>query len=106
MTFLQSTIWSDSFAEGIVEPWDDVLVRNSCHAYDILGLVQKRDKIRQQLRDALLTCRNEKVPQLKAAYYKTSVEIYYARNIVRGLVVKTYADLNALHVDMTEKYVT
>ncbi len=105
-TFLKSMIWSDSFAEGIVEPWKDVLVRNSCHGYDILGLVQKRDKLRQQIRDALLTCQNAKVPQLKDAYYKTSTEIYYARNVVTGGIAKrVYKDLTTLHAEMTKKYV-
>jgi len=104
--FLQATVWSDSFVESIVEPWNDVLIRNSCHAFDIYGLVQKRDKLRKQIRDAFLTCRHDKVPKLKTAYYKTVVEIGFARNIVYGgLVTKQKKDMDLLLNDLQNKYV-
>ncbi|MFA7685529.1 MAG: hypothetical protein WCX95_01875 [Candidatus Gracilibacteria bacterium] len=107
VTFLQANLWSDSFVESIVEPWNDVLVHNSCQGYDILGLVQQRDKLRKQIRDAFLTCRNDKIPQLKKAYYKTVVEIGFARNVVFGGPVEKgqLADMDLLLSSLEAKYV-
>jgi len=104
--FLAASLWSDSFLESIVEPWKDVLVRNACHAFDMYGLVQQRDKLRKQIRDAFLTCRNEKVPKLKKAYYKTVVEIGFARNIVKvSKASRVPQDMDKLLTQLEGKYV-
>lgn len=104
--FLQAIIWSDSFTDSLVEPWNDVLKRNTCQASDILGLVQQRDKIRKQIRDAFMTCRNEKVPQLKTAYHKTVMEIHFARNVVTGgALAPQLADLDTLAQEVKSKYI-
>lgn len=104
--FLRSTLWSDTFIESVVEPWRDVLIRNACQAFDLYGLVMQQDKIRKQIRAAFLTCRNDKVPKLKEAYYKTTVEINFARNVVYGgIFVKQYKDMDVLLADMKKKYV-
>lgn len=106
MAFLEASIWSDSFVESILEPWKDVLVRNTCQAFDIYGLVLQQDKLRKQIRDAFLTCRNDKVPKLEIAYHKTVVEIAFARNIVYGgLIVKQYKDMDSLLAEFKDKYV-
>jgi hypothetical protein len=80
--FLSSMIYNDSFTEGIMEPWKDVLSRNSCQSSDIYQLIKQEDKIRSAIRDAFMTCNNQSVPQLKKAYQKMMVEIYYIRHIV------------------------
>ena len=104
--FLGALLWSDSFAESVVEPLKDVLSRNTCQAFDILSLVQQSDKLRKQIRDAFLTCRNDKVPALKKAYYKTVVEIYFARNVVYGsFLAKKLTDIDQLATELTDKYV-
>jgi len=106
MAFLSAVLWSDNFVESIVEPWKDVLSRNTCQAYDVLSLVQQSDKLRKQIRDAFLTCRNDKVPALKKAYYKTIVEIYFARNVVYGsFLAKQLTDMDVLVTELTDKYV-
>lgn len=104
--FLQATVWSDSFVESIIEPWRDVLKRNTCHAYDILGLVQQRDKLRKRIRDAFLTCRHDQIADLKIAYYKTVVEIFFARNVIyAGWITPQLADMDTLEAQLKSKYV-
>lgn len=106
MTFLDSVIWSDDFVDSLIEPWKDVLVRNTCQAFDILGLIQQRDKLREQIRSAYLTCRNEKIPQLKTAYYKSIVEITYVRSIVMGgWIKKTLAPIATVRKNLSDKFV-
>ncbi|MDD3862176.1 MAG: hypothetical protein PHP74_04815, partial [Candidatus Gracilibacteria bacterium] len=105
IAFLHASLISDTFIESIVEPWNDVLFRNDCHSFDIYGLVMQQDKIRKQIRDAFLTCRNEKIPKLKEAYYKTTVEIAFARNVVTGFPKKQYKDMDILLAGMNGKYV-
>ncbi|MCX6734402.1 MAG: hypothetical protein NTZ25_00655 [Candidatus Peregrinibacteria bacterium] len=82
LAFLKTLISADSFKEGIVEPWNDILSRNQCQSNDVYTLIKQEDKIRSSIRDAFLTCNNQAVPQLKKAYQKIMVEIYYARHIV------------------------
>jgi len=83
--FLDSLIYSDGIYEGVIEPFNDVLFRNTCQALDISGLVKQRDKIKGYIREAFLTCKSEKVPNLKRALYEVNAEIYYARHIVDGM---------------------
>lgn len=80
--FLSSMIYNDGLMEGIVEPWKDVLSRNQCQSSDIYTLIKQEDKIRSAIRDAFLTCNNQSIPQLKKAYQKMMVEVYYIRHIV------------------------
>jgi hypothetical protein len=85
--FLNTLIFNDSFNDGVIEPWKDVLMRNKCHATDISGLILQQDKIRQYIRDAFLACKSEKVPALKRAMDELKIEIYYARNVIDGKVI-------------------
>lgn len=118
--FLDSVIWNDNFSEGIIEPWNDILNRNQCQSMDIIGLVDAQDGIRSNIRKAFLSCENEKLPQLKSAYNKTTAEIYYVRHLIDGAfllslpfnIVQTRLyddtielDRNILYRDMKKKYV-
>lgn len=85
--FMQSIIYSDGFYEGIIEPFNDVLIRNQCHGNDVIGLIKQRDKIRDSIRKSFLTCSNDRIPNLKKAYSKVNAEIYYVRHIVDGGIV-------------------
>ncbi|MFH1284822.1 MAG: hypothetical protein ABIH78_04545 [Candidatus Peregrinibacteria bacterium] len=85
--FLSASSFSDGFIEGIFEPWYDVITRNQCQSADVLGLIKQRDKIRRYIRDAFLTCNNQKLPSLEATYYNVSAEIYYVRHVVEGDIV-------------------
>lgn len=85
--FLNTFIFNDSFYDGVIEPWKDVLMRNKCHATDVSGLILQQDKIRQYIRDAFLACKSEKVPALKRAMDELKIEIYYVRNVVDGKVI-------------------
>lgn len=87
--FLNTLIFSDGFFDGVIEPWKDIFSRNKCHATDISILIKQRDKIRAYIRDAFLTCKGEKVPNLKRALEELNIEIYYVRHIVDGSVVLT-----------------
>lgn len=119
-TFLDTVTYNDSFQEGIIEPWNDVLKRNQCHAIDVMGLIKLEDKIRKSIRDAYLTCNTQKLPHLKASYNKTLVEIYYVRHLVEGGIVLAlpydilstrvgdeaiFTDPNKLYDDMYVKFV-
>ncbi len=85
--FLNTFIFNDSFNDGVIEPWKDVLMRNKCHATDVSGLILQQDKIRQYIRDAFLACKSEKVPALKRAMDELKIEIYYVRNVIDGKVI-------------------
>ena len=85
--FLNTFIYNDGFNDGIIEPWKDILERNQCHSTDISALIKQQDKIRKYIRDAFLTCNNEKLPVLKVAFDKLNIEIYYARNVVDGKII-------------------
>jgi hypothetical protein len=120
--FLNTFIYSDGFYEGIIEPWIDVLLRNKCHATDISSLINQQDKIRKYIRDAFLTCNNEKIPALKSSFEKLNMEIYFVRHVVDGSVItllpfetlsfmiqndpnSLYYPTDKLYSDMYEKYV-
>jgi sugar-specific transcriptional regulator TrmB len=87
--FLNTFIYNDGFYDGVIEPWKDILERNQCHSTDISSLIKQQDKIRKYIRDAFLTCNNEKIPSLKVAFEKLNIEIYYARNVVDGKIIAT-----------------
>ncbi|MBI5754355.1 hypothetical protein HZA40_04400 [Candidatus Peregrinibacteria bacterium] len=117
--FLDSILYNDGFTDGILEPWRDVLTRNQCQSNDIYSLIKQEDKIRSAIRMAFMTCNNDTVAQLKKAYFKLMVEIYYARHIVdAGITVglpvpaqvtifkdAAVADRTKLYQDMSDKYV-
>ena len=117
--FLSSMIYNDSFTEGILEPWKDVLDRNQCQSGDVYSLIKQEDKMRSAIRDAFLTCNNQAVPQLKKAYQKMMVEIYYVRHVVNSALITglpvlaqttsfteaAVVDRNQLYRDMSAKYV-
>jgi len=117
--FLSSMIYNDSFYEGIIEPWKDVLMRNQCQSNDVYTLIKQEDKIRSMIRDAFLTCNNQSIAQLKKSYQKLMVEIYYVRHVVdNGLVIglpvpvqvslfkdATKISRTQLYNDMSKKYV-
>ncbi|MDA1060223.1 MAG: hypothetical protein O3B47_00320 [bacterium] len=85
--FWDSVIYNDDLMEGIVEPWRDITSRNQCHSFDVIGLVKQQDQVRKKIRGAFLTCNTQKLPDLKKAFHKISIEIYYVRHIVDGSVV-------------------
>ncbi len=85
--FLNASIFADGFSEGLIEPFKDVINRNACHSLDVLGLINQRDKIRSQIRDAFLTCNTQKLPALEQAYNEVNAEIYYVRHLVDAGVV-------------------
>ncbi len=117
--FLSSMIYNDSFTEGIIEPWNDVLSRNQCQSNDVYSLIKQEDKIRSAIRDAFLTCNNQAVPQLKKSYQKLMVEIYYVRHVVDTGVLgrlpvpahtSVFRDAavvsrDQIYRDMSEKYI-
>jgi hypothetical protein len=120
--FLDSIIYNDGFVDGIFEPWMDVLTRNKCQAADVSGLIKQQDKIRKYIRDAFLTCKNEKIPSLRVAHTKLNIEIYYVRKVVDGEMVLSlpyeflttrmlsdeeslYTPSDELYSDMYYKYV-
>lgn len=121
-TFLNSVIYSDGIREGVIEPWMDILSRNKCQSSDIYGLVAQRDKLRSIIRTSYLTCKEEKIPTLKNAFYKLNAEIYYVRHVVDGEIAvglpytsikvklkddkdSFYADPNKLMEAMKTQYV-
>ena len=85
--FWDSVIYNDDLKEGIVEPWKDILSRNQCHSSDVIGLVKQQDQVRKKIRGAFLTCNTQKLPDLKEAFHKITIEIYYVRHIVDGGVI-------------------
>ncbi len=92
--FLDASIYNDSLKEGIVEPWYDVLRRNQCHTNDIYGLIKQQDKMRKAIRDSFLTCKTQKLPQLKKAFNKMTAEIYYVRHVINsGLIISLPFDI-------------
>lgn len=117
--FISSMIYNDDLTEGIIEPWKDVLSRNQCQSSDIYILIKQEDKMRAMIRDAFLTCNNQSIPQLKKAYQKMMVEVYYIRHIVdSGLLNRlpvpaqtsvfqnaALVDRDKLYKDMAAKYV-
>lgn len=120
VAFLKTMMVADSFNEGIIEPWNDVLSRNQCQSNDVYSLIKQEDKIRSYIRDAFLTCNNQSVPQLKKAYQRIIVEIYYVRHIVDTgvlgrLPIPAHTSIfrdaalvgrNQIYKDMAEKYVS
>lgn len=82
LAFLEASIFADGFDQGVVEQFADILTRNQCQSADVLSLINRRDKIRSQLRDAFLKCETQKIDSLKMAYNKANVEIYYVRHVV------------------------
>jgi len=120
--FINAVIASDGLVEGLIEPWNDVLRRNQCQTRDVLGLINQRDKIRSSIRDAFLLCKSEDVADLRKAFHKTGMELYYVRHIVDGKVVLSlpysslstrqledeeslYADTEKLNADMRDRFV-
>jgi hypothetical protein len=85
--FWDSVIYSDNLAEGVIEPWNDVLERNQCHSSDVLMLAKKQDALREAIRDAFMTCNTQKIPSLKKKFLRITAEIYYVRHIVDGGIV-------------------
>ncbi|MEK7672243.1 MAG: hypothetical protein AAB373_00005, partial [Patescibacteria group bacterium] len=118
LTFLKAATLSDGVTEGFFEPWVDVIYRNQCHSMDVYGLIKQQDKVRMAIRDALLTCQKEKMPQLKRAFTRLNAEIYYVRHIVDASLItrlpseiteefreSLYTDRNKLYGEMAEKYI-
>ena len=85
--FLNSFIFSDGLIEGLVEPWNDILIRNKCHGMDVSGLIKQQDKVKKYIRDAFLMCKSEKVPAYKRAFDELNAEIYYVRHVVDAGIV-------------------
>ncbi|MDX9971235.1 MAG: hypothetical protein RBS56_05020 [Candidatus Gracilibacteria bacterium] len=84
--FMQTLIYSDGFVEGVLEPFRDIFSRNQCQSSDVMGLILQRDKIRDNIRDAFLNCRNDRIPLLRRAYTLVNAEIYYVRHVVDGAI--------------------
>lgn len=87
LLFLNTIIFNDGIKEGIIEPWKDVLSRNKCQMIDVVSLIKQQDKIRKYIRDAFLTCNNQKLDSLKRAFNTLNAEIYYVRHVVDGSIV-------------------
>ncbi|MBD3360206.1 hypothetical protein GF366_00220 [Candidatus Peregrinibacteria bacterium] len=87
ITFLSASSFSDGFYEAVIEPWNDILMRNQCHSNDVLSLIKQRNKLRKYIRDAFLTCNTQKIPSLRLAHFKINAEIYYVRHVVDGSIV-------------------
>lgn len=121
--FLKASTLKDGFYESIIEPWEDVLMRNKCQSSDIMSLTNQQDKVRSQIRDAFLTCNTQKIPNLKIAFNKYNMEIYYVRHVVDGKVIaslpyellstrmlenpnKLIYPKEKLYAEMVDKYVT
>lgn len=87
LLFLRASIWNDNAMEGIIEPWNDVLLRNQCQSGDVISLIKRQDSTRKAIRDAFLTCNTQKLSHLRTLYYELAGETYYVRHIVEGGVV-------------------
>jgi hypothetical protein len=98
--FLEASIYAEGYINGSVESLTDLISRNQCQVSDVLSLMNQRDKVRQLIRDAFLTCDSEKIPGLRKAYTKANAEIYYVRHIVDSAVVLKipYASLSTLQL--------
>lgn len=118
LTLLGSSISYDGFQETMLEPWVDVIFRNQCQAIDLLALIDHRDAIENQMRDAYLTCNGEKLESTIPAYFKSNAEVYYVRHIVNWKVAAnspygilstnpdiTETNRDSLYDDMYAKYV-
>lgn len=81
LIFTNSIIINDGFVEGVIEPFNDIFLRNQCQTNDIMSLVRQRDTIRSYIREAFLTCKTERLPYLRSAYHKVNAEIYYVRHV-------------------------
>jgi len=80
--FINSVIVLDGFVANYLGSFYDVFFKNQCHANDIMSLIRQRDKLRDYIRDAFLTCKTDRIPALKKGFYDINAEIYYVRNIV------------------------
>jgi hypothetical protein len=120
VAFMQASSFVDGFEESLLQPWVDVLARNQCQAMDLITLIDAQDSRKSQIRDAFLTCNNEKIPELKKLYYELTAEIYYARHIVDeealkglskdtatdpGMVANIFTNKARIYSDMKERYV-
>src|SRR3989338_4696742 len=118
--FWNSVIYNDDLKEGVIEPWKDILNRNQCQAFDVIGLVKQQDSVRSMVRDSFLTCDTDQLPNLKMAFHKLTAEIYYVRHIVDGGIVmnlpydllkhrffqeSAIMDRTKIYNDMRKKYV-
>lgn len=86
--FLRSIVYSDGFSEAFIEPFNDVLVRNQCHAGDVFYLTRQLDRLRKAIRDAYTTCATHRLPSLKEGYNRTLAELYYVRHVVDAGIVR------------------
>lgn len=119
--FINSTIAGDGFEGSFIDPWEDVFARNECQSMDVLSLLQQRTKVRSVIRDSLFSCNDANIPNLKKAYSKLNMDIYYVRHVVDGgLVLSTpfsvletrmlqdpdsmYADSATLKAEIKDRY--
>lgn len=119
--FINALIFSDGFFEGVIEPWNDIIDRNQCHATDVLALGKQLNRIRDRIRDAYLTCDPDNdIAAMKKQYYSLTAEVYYARHIVDAdtaedlsseelkdpvRVEQLFADRDVLYNEMKARYV-
>ncbi len=82
--FIDGTFNIQFLKELFWEPYVDVLWRNSCHATDILRLIDQYNAIRYQIRDAYISCETAAVGDLRLAYNKVRMELYFVRHLIDG----------------------
>ncbi len=87
LLFLDTIIFMNGFFEGVVEPFKDIVMRNQCQSTDIMSLLNQSTKLRSAIRDAFLTCKNEKMPAMRKAFFSLIAEIYYVRHVVDGSII-------------------
>lgn len=92
-TFWRAVIYSDGLYDGTIEPFNDVIFRNSCQTNDIILLTKEQNRLRSMIREEFLKCEPadfenlaeydvEEIDRLKKAFHEVTMEIYYVRNIV------------------------
>lgn len=79
-TFISSVLSYDGFKEY----WKDIFVRyntNICQYQDIDSLLNRIDKVREQIRKAFYTCADTRL--LKDTYYKLQAELFFLRKYIK-----------------------
>jgi len=80
--FILDQVSFDGLIGDIVDPWQDAIFTNECHAYDLFALVDRRDQLESAIRNSYLTCKFSDLEVQQKMYNRTIAEIYYVRNII------------------------
>ncbi len=68
ISFINASVSNENFVELFTESWDDLFLRNSCHALTVLSLLEERNAIRDTIRDASLSCGKTNTESMQNRY--------------------------------------